>query len=833
MAVIDVKQGVNPVNGTAANDEINLKEKVGNGIVINANAGNDIITVTRGDNHVINAGTGNDIVYATSGKGHKIDLGEGNDRIDLLAGDGHTVTAVSGTNNLNINGGSNYVITGGTGVDKLVIKGNNSNNTINLGDGDDIANMATGSGNTVNGGAGKDYIIASGGETSTFNGDEGDDTIRLYRGEGHTVHAGGGNDVMLVVDANNSKVYGDSGKNQIMFFSGTGNEYYGGVEKDNITLKDRANKVKVTGGTQATVVNIQVGNNHIIDLSAGNNSVTQIMAGEGTDFIGGKGRDTLKVWGTTSGLTADMGAGADLINVKGGTDLSINGGAGNDEFQIIGGDNSNYYSGSGDDIFRLSGGDNNVLNIEVGNNTAILTGGTNTDIITKESGKLNLTISGQATTDQIMIKNEYTHIDASQADNGLASLVIESNADKVEAVLTNKKDKLLIYSGENIIDTGSGDDEVACLGLKNSLIQLGNGNDVFEMQANWGWGTNSKVHGGDGNDRITVGGDTKDCTFNGEAGMDEIIVHSGTYNNFLGGGGADTFTIKGGSKNNYRGAIGRDKILIEGATEFCVVRGDSDNDTILVDARSGSIYSSFITGDGSTDILEIRGNGNMLYGGSGDDNIAVYGDTNLVYGGTEADTCSLYGSKNLCYGGAGDDEFQVSGTKNTCYGGIGDDTFRVTKDKVSTFALVVGGIGNDTYKVQDQDNVWIDLRGNLEGDKDTILVEATKGMKYAYRWYESEGILAIGSVFVQGIQNLNEIRFISNGQTVMSGSGLDLLKYARSNNYSFDEIRSLNTAYLDYGERGSAVTAATLGEALEEVSAGIRATMVEIATSYK
>lgn len=328
MAKFNVTPGA-VVSGTKFDDEINLQQPVGDGIVIYAEAGNDIITVTKGNKHVIDAGSGNDFVTVTSGSSDIIYLGDGNDRIDLYGSDSHTVFVDSGTNNLNINGGKNFTIYGGTDVDRLNIKGNNSNITASLGEGDDIVSMATGAQNEIHTGNGKDYLIISGGESSKFYGDEGNDTIRLYRGEGHEVQVGSGDDAILVTDANNSTIYGNSGKNQIMIFGGTGNTYYGGDEKDNITLKHNAQGVNVIGGSNATVVNIQAGDSHIIDLSNSATTATQIMAGNNIQYTGSSGRDTLTVWGTTQNLTADTGSGNDVITLRDVSHMNISAGDGN------------------------------------------------------------------------------------------------------------------------------------------------------------------------------------------------------------------------------------------------------------------------------------------------------------------------------------------------------------------------------------------------------------------------------------------------------------------------------------------------------------------------
>lgn len=386
MAVINVEQGMNPVEGTQLRDTINLTTRVGNGIVINAYGGSDIIQVNRGDNHVINAGADNDFIDVSGGSNYTINLGEGDDTLRIFGKSGHKVTAVSGLNNITINSGSDMDITGGTGVDRLVIKGTNSNNKANLGAGEDFIGLATGTGNVLHAGAGNDQIIISGtgGEGNTIYGDAGDDKFKVYVGKNNTYSAGEGNDSILVTSSSNNTILGGNGRNQAIIMGGSNNTYYGGNEKDNITIKNLAQAVTVKAGTGATVVNIQAGNDHVINLGEGN-SVTQILAGENIKIYGGSGKDNFRAWGTVKDLRADFGAGNDIIKVDGGTGMVIKGGTGDDQFNILSGKtanaNNSFEGGEGKDTFNVNGGENIKVYGGDGNDTFVISGGKNITVV--------------------------------------------------------------------------------------------------------------------------------------------------------------------------------------------------------------------------------------------------------------------------------------------------------------------------------------------------------------------------------------------------------------------------------------------------------------------
>lgn len=677
------------------------------------------------------------------------------------------------------------------------------------------------------------------------NGTDANDILTYDKGASTVVyHAGAGND-KVTITGGAVKLNLDSGTNTITITGGALHEITGGTGTGVETLK-------INGGNTVTA-SLGSGKD-VIEITNSNGKKT---TGALSTIRGGDWTDTFTVKAGTQGYQLYGEAGNDIFNVEAGKNMVYWGGAANDTFNITGG-TGKYYGGDSADTFTVSvsgqdlilGYGNDVVNIEAGDNQKIKANlGINEINLKAGSGHVITADIDQAASK----KQGYTdeQIKAGQGIGyGVDKVNIYAGVSQVTANLGDGKDEVIVQgTGHSIytegwgdkvalydaeacyIDAGAGDDAVAGIKMKESLIYLREGDDVFEISA-WSNCSKSQVYGGEGKDKFIIGGGTQ-CEFRGEAGDDRLEISGGLKNNFYGDEGNDLIIIKGGSQNGVWSGTGEDTILVEGKTENCLIRGGSDGDIIDV-SLEGSVNASFITSDSGMDTLNIRGEGNMIASGNGMDILTVYGDKNLVYGGADNDSIRVDGVNNLVYGGNGNDSFIVEAKNNTCYGGANADEFKVVKKgSVNNFALLVGGAGNDTYRVQDQDNVWIDAySGAAATDKDVIIIESSKNMMYGYRYDASLGALGIGGIYVQGIRDISEIRFVEGTKTVKSFTGLEMLQYALKNNIFFDEVK-LNYTKLDYGEKKAAVAAEALGDILEPLFPTIKNTMVEIAAGQK
>ncbi|HGN0844128.1 TPA: Ig-like domain-containing protein [Proteus mirabilis] len=308
------------------------------------------------------------------------------------------------------------------------------------------------------------------------------------------------------------------------------------------------------------------------------------------------GPDGTKTDGNQSITTVDLGAGDDLMVIRGNmlTNTRVYAGEGNDTFTMYGMNTALRSMYAGSYLFMESGNDTvtikrtgvtNAGQIYLGSGSDTFTqGDANDQNNTELSGLLDL---GSGTQDKSNMPNEYLSV---YQDGSNLSLGNDNNIDAVTDVNTvtiygsvsgeilggygsdnititknltgnvsvgDNTDTLTagwIYGGATV-SMGDGNDTVTVTeGAYNTTISLGAGDDVFDATAGVMGDSVSAtlVNGEDGNDTIKLGTIGKNLTVDAGAGDDTVILTKdydpspiGNQGYINGGEGTDTLVLSG------------------------------------------------------------------------------------------------------------------------------------------------------------------------------------------------------------------------------------------------------------------------------------------------
>ncbi|MDM3731945.1 Ig-like domain-containing protein [Proteus mirabilis] len=308
------------------------------------------------------------------------------------------------------------------------------------------------------------------------------------------------------------------------------------------------------------------------------------------------GPDGTKTDGNQSITTVDLGAGDDLMVIRGNmlTNTRVYAGEGNDTFTMDGMNTALHSMYAGSYLFMESGNDTvtikrtgvtNAGQIYLGSGSDTFTqGDANDQNNTELSGLLDL---GSGTQDKSNMPNEYLSV---YQDGSNLSLGNDNNIDAVTDVNTvtiygsvsgeilggygsdnititknltgnvsvgDNTDTLTagwIYGGATV-SMGDGNDTVTVTeGAYNTTISLGAGDDVFDATAGVMGDSVSAtlVNGEDGNDTIKLGTIGKNLTVDAGAGDDTVILTKdydpspiGNQGYINGGEGTDTLVLSG------------------------------------------------------------------------------------------------------------------------------------------------------------------------------------------------------------------------------------------------------------------------------------------------
>lgn len=718
--------------------------------IIYGGDGNDTINGGIGDDQ-LNGDAGNDIIFGGVG----IDTISGGSDDDQLNGDAGNDLIYGGEGLDTINGGvDNDIIYGDNGDDKLygdagndTIFGGEGNDTINGNIGDDNLNGNNGN-DIINGGDGND-IINGGNDNDTLNGDAGNDVI--YGGSGIDIIYGGiGNDELhgdegddtITGGLGNDIIYGDDG-NDTITISGTVttemDKIYGGNGSD--TISNAINNTYIRGGNDDDKI-FTSGEN--VDIEGENgNDIIYMSTGSGY-LRGGEGSDTFINNGNQSSTnyTIEGGTGDDTINMtRGNHNIIYRQGDGNDKIIING---TNVVSQT--DSIRIHGYSKSVITSEnlflLDNNKSLKLQLSSTDSInlvnflTSTTSIINLNsfqFDDGILTSEDLIKIFTNFKGTASNDNfndtpftdvfdmtggGIDNVSLKSGFDTVYGgdLYTN----IDIYSANNIINSGSGDDKLSLKGHYANTFNLKNFNngadqiwiDSSSRSSKTTVNIQSSIHISDM--KLNVNSyfytfswnDNSSINFMKDYLNNQIILNS----NGVAITDLETLDLIGNNDGNYLKALsGRDqKIYGHGGRD--TLRGNSGDDTIYGgtgdDNLDGDLGDDKIHGEEGGDTINDIYGSNRIWGGDGDDTINTGAGNDTIYGGNGVDTINAGSGIDTIYGGDGDDK--IYGGSGYFYGEDGNDTYNVgtgyISDSLGFNKIIIGADYKTTFDITSNGN---------------------------------------------------------------------------------------------------------------------------------
>ncbi len=519
--------------------------------------------------------------------------------------------------------------------------------TVNAGLGNDVINFKKSTyANKLNGGDGNDTIYGGSG-ADTINGEAGNDILYGYAGNDKLV--GGKGTDKLYGGAGNDKLYGQYDVNYL--YGEAGNDtIYGGTGND-----------KIVGGT---------GN----DILSGGKGVNKFCfeKGDGADIVN-----------STSGASdilefAKVNFGK-LYFEQRDYDLFIYGyGNENDSLTVV-----NYYKGNSsiktiqtkDKTLSIAKAIKQSAQIHKNEIEGKHLIGTNGDDTLKGTDR-NDVIHGKLGADKIygyggndvLVSFIDAYIDGGDGDDYL-----DVDYGFSELIGGKGNDRIIAGGPHNEIYAGDGNDYVSC--NYASYVDLGKGDDEISLYFDNGIYEGSVVYGGEGNDKISVGG-TQNVVYCGY-GDDEISS------------GNDTIAFQSNSTyNTVYAEDGNNTIKLCGS--YNTVYAEDGNN--VIEDYSSSSNNTIIVGNGQNTIsLNDNGNNTTIKTGSGQDTIA-FGYTAQGYkvylgGGNDTVDISYYKVKdNFIYGEGGNDIYNVEfdnlssyASQNVIYDKSGNDSINFTR----------------------------------------------------------------------------------------------------------------------------------------------------------
>jgi Ca2+-binding RTX toxin-like protein len=521
------------VNGTKADDQINIVGSAAAVTVLGLPAQVQISNPDSTDMLTVSAGSGNDLIDASALQANAlkltIDGGAGNDIIIGSQGDDALLGGV----------GSDTV-TGGRGSDTAFLGDGNDVFIWNPGDGSDIVEGEAGTDTLVFNGANIDenFDISANGSRVRLSRNVGNVVMDLDGVEHIALNALGGADTISVDDLTGTDL-----KQIAIDLAATPGSGQGDGSKDNVIVNATAadDQINIVSSGSSIVLN-GLATQVTISGAEGDKDTLTINALTGNDVIDASGLNAGQI-----NLVINASAGDDNITGSRGNDL-VNGGTGSDTVLL----------GAGDDVFVWNPGDgSDTVNGQSGSDTLVFNGANideNFDIsanggqvkLTRDIGvvtmdldkieTISLNASGGADTITV---NDLSKTDVSKVNIDLgANGVGDGQIDTIVINATNGDDVIHVANNNGVVTVSGLSTAVTISNFETTdriIINGLGGDDVIE--ASGLSGMSLTANGGDGDD-ILIGSRGND-TLTGGAG-DDVLNGNGGVDVLDGGPGSNT-----------------------------------------------------------------------------------------------------------------------------------------------------------------------------------------------------------------------------------------------------------------------------------------------------
>jgi Ca2+-binding RTX toxin-like protein len=628
-----------------------------------------------------------------------------------------------------------------------VLTGGHTANGVGTTDGKELF-MGNAGNDTIDGGVGydkSDYVSALTAVNVVLGG----------TGVGTAQDGLGGTDTLINIEAVNGSAFDDTltGSDSGVFesFEGrTGNDIVdgrGGIDRVDYSHSYAGVEVNLSTGIANdglggvdTLANIEVvrGSTFADTLIGSDSSTPETFdGGAGADVIDGKGGiDTVDYSAAKSGVTVNLmnqfgydgngsvmeiGSYDILRNIENATGSAFNDnliGSSSDNV-LVGGEGNDSLSGWQGDDTLIGGAGSNLLIGGQGNDTYLIEN--LTDVITEEATTVNsylIPYSGPyfakyaGNTDLVQV-----NVAIAGATFSLAAIANVENATLVNAVsfnLTgNELDNVLTGNAlDNQIQGDIGADTLIGGGGQDTLIG-GVGNDTYVLDS-----ANSIITEdlNAGTDSVQVAFNTPNGTYTvGDNLENATLINTVAYNltgnavnNVLVGNGADNSLDGGAGSDTMSGGAGNDRYVVERTTDLVIEDFSSGFDTVEVQIATAN--SSYTLGANVENGILTNAVAYNLTGNELNNTLTGNSANNLLTGGSGADTLIGGDGIDTLSGGSGNDTYVVDSTTDTLTEALNQGT-----DTVNVGINDVGGtytLGSNVENAALTSSVDYNLTGN-------------------------------------------------------------------------------------------------------------------------
>jgi len=440
---------------------------------------------------------------------------------------------------------------------------------------------------TVTTGSGADTVIVNGSDVHTVSTGAGIDTLTISStNDGSTFDAGDGGDTVNVDDTDTYSVVGGAGADTFNTAAALKAHIFGGDGSDKIVI-DGAGALTMNGAFRMTEI-------EEFDLTTAGDVVTLDDESFASDnslvLIGDGAADIFRVLGDdTTGATID----ASGVTVKAGSTVTI---------RLEGGTKADTITGgvAAETFLHSQGAD------------VIEGGATGTDTFSIANSTFTPTGSGAAATGVIINMGTTAVVGASitastsKFSAGGASVAAGTLGYAYDAnAATNATTTQSLSDIEDIL-AGDGVDYIVGSDVANAIngnagadyIDAGDGNDTITVDST-AEGTSDKIHGGAGEDTISITADTVlSATDTDITGVETIVLAGTAANDVTTLGQTEAFTITGNSNVN---------ILKTGTGQHTIDLGaaDASEDILVVGDNGFDQVSNFLSGTTNEDHLQL------------------------------------------------------------------------------------------------------------------------------------------------------------------------------------------------------------------------------------